>query len=205
MIAKPAMTWKGAHGSNFQHGRPFDPSTGTPYRVKLIVVHVMDGSLFGSTTEVLMQLPKGLAKSWHYGIGWDWVNRAKVGLIPPEIFQHVLDVDTAFHAGTLGKKKPSASSIVRHEQRIASEARRVITPNDYSIGIECHGTKSVWHSKLTPTLVHLIAWLCQQHGLKASRDTIIGHYEIDADRRANCPGRNCDLNQIVKDVQTLLG
>ncbi len=202
MIATPRIKWKGAHPSNFRAGRIPDLSSGVPFKPQLIVVHVMDGSLFGSTTEILSQLPQGLQKSWHYAIGWDWANRAKVGLIDPEIFQHVHVEDTAFHAGTLGKNPTSA--IVRKMQQEASQEKRVINANDYSIGIECHGTKSVWHKRLTPTLVHLIAWLCETHGLKASRDTIVGHYEIDADRRKECPGRNCNLNQIVRDVQVML-
>jgi N-acetyl-anhydromuramyl-L-alanine amidase AmpD len=187
-------------------GRPFNNAAKQPFGVELIVVHVMDGSLFGSTTEVMQQLPPGRAKSWHYGIGWDYANRSKVGLTVPEIFQHVRDSDTAFHAGTVGKSP--ASSIVRRNQAQFVDANGVIkargTPNDYSIGIECHGTGSVWHKILTPTLVRLIAWLCEKHSLPANRDTIVGHYEIDAERRANCPGRNCNLLKIVDDVQHML-
>lgn len=198
MIQAPNIKWKPAHVSNFRTGRRLNPEDGLPFKPQLIVVHVMDGSLFGSTTEVMMQLPPGRAKSWHYGIGWDWANRSKVGLTVPEIFQHVRDTDTAFHSGTVGKAP--ASSIVRKHQIDGFRG----TPNDYSLGIECHGTGSVWHKILTPTLVHLIAWLCEKHKLPANRETIVGHFEVDAERRLNCPGRNCPLNRIVKDVQHML-
>jgi N-acetyl-anhydromuramyl-L-alanine amidase AmpD len=154
----------------------------------------MDGSLYGSAAEIIMQLPQGRAKSWHYAIGWPWELRSKVGLVDPVIYQHVKDDDTAFHAGTIGKQP--ASKLVQHY--------RATNPNEYSLGIECHGTGSVWHKKLTPTLVHLLAWLCQTHGLKANRDTIVGHHGIDAERRANCPGKNCNLLKIVDDVQHML-
>lgn len=202
MIQQPKpLTWKPAHTSNFRVGRALNPiNAHEPFKPQLIVVHVMDGSLFGTTTEFQMQLPKGKAKSSHYGIGWDWPDRAKVGLSIPQIFQFVKDKDTAFHAGTVGKAP--ASAMVRNIRSNYPNAG--FTANDYSIGIECHGTGSVWHKNLTPVLVHLIAWLCQHHGLKANRETIVGHYEIDAERRANCPGKNCNLLKIVDDVQYML-
>lgn len=133
-----------------------------------IVVHIMEGSLKG-TDSWFMSSYSGV--SAHYGVGRNGT-----------IHSYVDEKNTAFHAGIVNK--PSWKNIPAD----------IVNPNAVTIGIEHEGTsKSDWTKSMKEASASLIADICKRWNITPSRDTVIGHYEIDKIRRPNCPAVNKNI------------
>jgi N-acetyl-anhydromuramyl-L-alanine amidase AmpD len=82
-----------------------------------------------------------------------------------------------------------------------------INPNFYTVSIEHEGLYSETKGKITAQqlastkILHkfIIQYVKDafDHDIVPSRDTIIGHYEINPIRRPNCPGEEYPFNEII--------
>jgi len=131
------------------------------YKPEIIVVHISAGTLDSMTSWFST---KDSQVSAHYGVGKDG-----------RIMQYVEEANKAWHAGNV--RNPSFKLY-----------KQGINPNNYTIGIENEGMDLAQASELQlNTLCELIKDICLRWGIKISRDTIIGHYQIDGVVKANCP------------------
>ena len=176
------IKFKGCHPTNFRKGR-------SGYKPEVIVIHIMDGTLYGTDSHFMTQRPN--PSSAHYGIGCEWDDRASPNW-PVAVHQYVNDEDTAFHAGWI--KKPTWQHF---RKRLIGNIQTNINPNYYTIGIECQGKpEDIWKEKMYITLADLVAIEANAWQIPIDRDHIIGHREIDMVNKPNCPGQ-CDLEKLV--------
>lgn len=142
-------------------------------RPDVIVVHIMEGSMSG-TDAWFRRLPGSKDPvSAHYGV-------SKAG----EVRQWVADEDQAWHAG---KRVAPTAAIVKE---------RDLSPNLYSIGIECEGfAKDEPTSMQLASLAELVQEIAARHQIPLTRRHIIGHREIRANKP--CPGK-IDVDLVVK-------
>ena len=141
---------------------------------RAIVIHIMSGTLIG--TDAWFQNPKAQA-STHYGIG-------KKG----EIHQYVEEADMAWHAGTI--INPTWKGL-----------NPKVNANKELIGIEHEGQSTdVWTEEMKNASAELIADICKRWGIEINRDNIIGHYQLSAGRRDNCPAQGRDKVGIIEQL-----
>lgn len=134
------------------------------YKPEAIVIHIMAGTLVG--TDSWFQ-SKTSSVSAHYGIG-----------LNGEIHQYVQEDKAAWHAGVV--TNPSWKLL-----------KPDINPNKYTIGIEHEGQlDTVWTPEMKKASAGLIADICSRWSIPIDRDHIIGHYQINAVNRPNCPAMN---------------
>lgn len=154
--------WKGS--PNFWIGRK-------GYKPELVVIHIMDGTLFG--TDAWFANPASQVSA-HYGIG-------KSG----EIHQYVKEEDAAWHAGRVDA--PSSKLIKTN-----------VNPNLYTIGIEHEGKpEDKWTDAMKQASALLICDICQHWQIPIDRNHIIGHYEIYS-KKPNCPSHDKKIiNELV--------
>lgn len=104
------------------------------------------------------------------------------------ILQLVKDEDTAWHAGAVNK--PSW------------KLYDGTNPNRYTIGIEHEGFS---HESLTEAQYQATLWLhrqlIQKYNIPVDSDHIIGHYQIDSVRKANCPGPKFPWDRLFADLK----
>ncbi len=154
------------------------------YRPIAIVVHIMDGFLSG--TDAWFNDPRCPASA-HYGIG-------KTG----EIHQYVDEADTAWHAGSISK--PNWTLLKRDNQGNS------INPNRYTIGVEHEGKSGeVWTDATYQSSAWLIKDIANRWVIPIDRDHIVGHYQIDLDRRSGCPGKGIDFDKLINLARQLAG
>lgn len=145
-----------------QYSPNFDSREG--YRPEAIVIHIMDGTLEGTTDWFSKWKSKVSA---HYGIG-------KNG----EVCKYVPESLRAWHCGVVNF--PSWKLL-----------KAGINPNFYTIGIEHEGTPTFeWTEATKISSSELIREICLRWNIPIDRDHVIGHYEIDSLRRPNCPAVN---------------
>lgn len=142
------------------------------FKPEIIVVHISAGSL--SSMDSWFANPLSNASA-HYGIGRDGVT----------IHQYVEEDKAAWANGAVSNPtfklyKPN------------------VNPNLYSISIENEGQDLM----LAPAeqlnlLCELIKDICKRHNIPMDRDHIIGHYEINALNRPNCPSSTHAIIDII--------
>ncbi len=138
---------------NFTKGR-------NGYKPEIIVIHIMAGTLEGTSS--WFKDPKSQVSA-HYGVG-----------VKGQKIRYVLDTDTAWANGRVDKPnfklyKPG------------------INPNLYTLSIEHEGQDL---SKGTATMIEtsakLVKELADKYGIPLDRDHVIGHYQIYG-LKPNCP------------------
>lgn len=157
---------------NFTEGR-------NGYKVELIVIHIMAGTLAG--TDSWFGSPKSKV-STQYGIG-------KKG----EVHQYVGEGDMAWHAGRV-----SNPSFKLYKPNV--------NPNWYTIGIEHEGEDL--SKDITPEMhaasASMIASIAKRHNIPLDRDHVIGHYQV-FDQKPNCPATDKsiidDLLSTAREIQ----
>lgn len=142
----------------------------------LIVLHTMAGSLPGTLAH--FQNPASKVSS-HYGVG-------RKG----EIHQYVKETDGAWTNGRV--MKPSSAQIIHRRGN----------PNQYTITIEFEGKDR--GGAVDEPQYQAGLWLIQQiaarWNIPLTREFIIGHYEIDAVNKANCPGPFFPWERLMKEL-----
>lgn len=159
----------GCASGNFHHGRGGHAIAG-------IAIHVEAGSepgtisWFGNPTSHV---------SAHYSV-------SKAG----EVYQHVYEQDTAYHAGT----------VVRPTWPLLPEG---VSPNSLLVGIEHEGLAGdEWPEAQYQASAELVADICRRQRIPLDRLHVIGHHEIRADKA--CPGRG-DVDRLVALALTIQG
>lgn len=148
------------------------------YRPQAIVIHIAQGTLQGAYN--WFNTPSSKASS-HYMVG-------KSGAI----WQFVKERDTAWHAGAA--RNPSWNKL-----------KPGVNPNLYTIGIEHEGYfNQKWSNQMYNSSTELVADICKRYGLKANKDTIIGHYRINSVTRSTCPGSGVNLDKFIIKVNQIL-
>lgn len=141
------------------------------YKPKLVVIHIMDGSLLG-TDEWFSNINSRVSS--HYGVGLDG-----------EIHQYVLEENTAFTEGNV--RNPTAKLLIKN-----------VNPNYYCLSIENEGHDlSLAPEMQLNVLAALIKELCDKHNIPIDRDHIIGHFEIDSVVKVNCPSPDHRIMDII--------
>jgi len=148
------------------------------YKPELIVVHIMDGTLFGTDTYFADTTSQ---RSSHYGIG-----------IMGDIHQYVALENSAWTEGNV--REPTAKLLKKN-----------VNPNYYCISIENEGHNL--DLALQPqmhTLISLIYQLCLEFKIPIDRNHIIGHFEIDSIVKGHCPSPDHKImDRIVAKVVAL--
>lgn len=88
---------------------------------------------------------------------------------------------------------------------------RKTNANYYTIGIEHEGFSSQGGGKLTPEQFkatvwlhkHIIAEVKRIYGIDIpiDREHIVGHYQVDPIRKPNCPGKNFQWDDLIKELK----
>jgi len=142
-------------------------------QVKMIVVHVMDGTLAGTDAWFAQSVSEVSA---HYGIGLDGT-----------VHQYVDEGDEAWHAGVID------------DPTVALEPGA--NPNWYSIGIEHEGFVAAgrlprpWSEDQLAASAELIADIAKRYNIPIDTDHVVGHHAIYA--LHNCPGPDCPLDTLI--------
>ncbi|GAB3389078.1 N-acetylmuramoyl-L-alanine amidase [Lysobacter fragariae] len=168
-----ASRFAAAHANNFRVGRKNNTA------VDRIVIHITAGgpkiggtiAWFQNGNRINERTGKRIQSSAHYIVGRDG-----------EVVQMVRNADTAWHASQV---------------------------NSRSIGIEHNANKPSRGNPrdLPPTeaqyeaSARLVAWLCQQYGLPADRDHIVGHMEASPRDNHDCPSSYWDWDHYMACVQ----
>lgn len=145
-------------------------------RPVVIVCHIMAGSLAG--TDSWFNNPQSKASA-HFGVGKDGT-----------IHQYVAEEDAAWANGRVqGVPWPAWADKPR------------VNPNLRSLSIEHEGqpddglTEAQYQASLA-----LIRYLCERWAIPPDREHIIGHYQIDAINRPNCPGPRFPWERLIRDL-----
>lgn len=146
------------HKDNFVAGR-------NGYRPEAIVIHIMEGSLTGTDQWFGGDNIKyGIYSSAHEGIG-------KNG----DVHVWVEPDDTAYHAGRVNQ--PVWPGIKKNA------FGGIINPNKYTYGIENEGFRGErWTEEQIVSLVERVRLVCARFQIVPSRQTIVSHHEITADK-----------------------
>lgn len=151
------------------------------YQPEAIVIHIMQGTLFGTDSWFQSAISKS---SSHYGIG-------KWG----EVHQYVNENDTAFHCTRINA--PTWSGIKQTDSGL------YINPDYYTIGIEHEGDiNTEWTENMYETSAQLISEVCRRWNIPADRNHIIGHHEVYSIKK--CPGNVVDIHRLIAMAQTHL-
>lgn len=147
------------------------------YKPKLIVIHIMDGTLTG--TDSWFANPASQVSS-HYGVGFN-----------AEVHQYVQEDKKAWTQGNV--RKPTAKLLIPG-----------VNPNLYCLSIENEGHDL---SKAPQTQLNAICELLKamstRYSIPLDRDHVLGHFEIDSVVKANCPSPDhMILDKIVVMCQT---
>ncbi len=122
---------------------------------KAVVLHVSAGGM--SSIDSWFSDPKSQVSA-HYGI-------SKTG----EVHQYVSEKDSAWAVGVV--ERPTWKLIQK------------VNPNWYTISIEHEGFKNtVWTEPRKQASAELVFGICKRNNIPITRENIIGHYEIDAEK-----------------------
>jgi N-acetyl-anhydromuramyl-L-alanine amidase AmpD len=146
------------------------------YKPELIVIHISAGSL--TSMDSWFNTPNSQASA-HYGVGKDGVT----------VHQYVQEDKKAWHAGRVNN--PSFTLY-----------KPGINPNLYTIGIENEGLDlDKAPVEQIRTLCELIKDIAARWNIPLDREHIIGHFQIDAINRPNCPSPN---HAVIDEIVALL-
>jgi len=152
---------------NFSPGRK-------SYKPEAIVIHIMQGTLYGTDSWFQSTISKTSA---HYGIG-------KFG----EVHQYVNEKDAAYHAGRVNA--PTWELIKQTENGL------YISPDYYTIGIEHEGdVNTEWTDEMYNASSSLIRAISLRWDIPIDRKHIIGHHEIYSLKK--CPGNVVDIYKLI--------
>ena len=136
------------------------------YKPEIIVIHISTNTLASMIS--WFNTPSSQASA-HYGIGKDGT-----------ILQYVEESNKAWTQGNV--KNPTAKII---KERIG------INPNLFCLSIENEGQDLQYAPEIQlQTLCDLIKDIASRWNIKISRNTVIGHWEIDSKNRNYCPSPN---------------
>ncbi len=154
---------------------------------QIIVNHISEGSM--SSMINWFTSPNNTGSSAHFGV-------SKKG----EIYQFVKIEDCAWANGLTSGIENATAELVRQKGKD-------INPNWYSVSIEHEGVYKETKGALTPEQLeatkilhrYIIEYIKDKYGyeIEPSRNTIIGHFEIDKKQRANCPGDLFPFREII--------
>jgi len=166
-----SIVWKGS--TNFWSGRQGNTAVA-------IVDHIMEGSI--ESAHSWFKTRRNDASS-HFGIARDG-----------RIWQWVKVEDTAWANGIV--ENPDASL-----DWLTEGVKKKINPNILTISIEHEGHSG---EPIPDTQYQASLWLhrylCKNYNIRTDRQHIIGHYQITARSRANCPGPSFPWNQLISDL-----
>lgn len=149
------------------------------YKPEAIVIHIMQGTLYGTDSWFQSTVSKASA---HYGIG-------KAG----QIHQYVNEKDTAYHAGRVNA--PQWGLIRQNENGL------YINPDYYTIGIEHEGDiNTEWTSEMYEASSRLIRAISLRWNIPLDRKHIIGHNEIYSLKK--CPGNVVNIHKLITLAKT---
>ncbi len=171
LIAASTISWKGS--PNFWSGRNNQP-------ILAICDHIMEGTL--ETTNDWFKNRRSEVSS-HFGVGQDG-----------RIWQWVHADDTAWANGIM--QSPDTSLDWLNEC-----VQKGINPNQRTISIEHEGhSGKPWPEKQYQATLWLHRFLCATYNIKSDRQHIVGHYQIMAHDRANCPGSTFPWQRLITDL-----
>lgn len=173
----PEIIWRGASDANHFWGRDG--------KVPIAIVnHIIAGPGVGSIEAADSWFKNPAAEaSTHFGV-------AKDG----RIWQWVSVQNAAFANGDVTTYDASIPWLVQ-------AIKNGVNVNYLTVGIEHEGQPG---DGLSETQYQASLWLqtklVREWGIKISRQTIIGHYQIDGEGRKNCPGSKFPWQRLINDL-----
>ena len=163
--------------------KPAAPSNYTVGRaskaITHVVIHVEAGTEAG--TQTWFANPKAHVSA-HYSVGKDG-----------QVYQHVAETNTAWHAGIPFPYTWNEPSKDPHNQ---------MNPNAYTIGIEHEGfAADPWPDAQVQASAALVANICGRYHIPIDRIHVVGHHEIYAGH--DCPSTGCPIDKLVAAAQAM--
>jgi N-acetyl-anhydromuramyl-L-alanine amidase AmpD len=168
------IQWRGTNDNNFWAGREGES-------VVAICDHIMQGT--EESSDGWFKNPNSQVSA-HFGVAkdgriWQWVdmaNRAWANGIPESP-----DMSVPFIADAINRKK---------------------NPNDFTVSIEHEGnTGDVIPEAQYQATLWLHRYIMSKYpAIKPDRNHIIGHYQISAKSRPNCPGKGFPWTRLMNDL-----
>jgi N-acetylmuramoyl-L-alanine amidase len=144
------------------------------YKPQAIIIHIMQGTLYGTDSWFQSSISKTSA---HYGIG-------KMG----QIHQYVNEKDTALHVNRVNA--PTWSLIKSWDNGL------YLNPNYYTIGIEHEGDyNNEWTDEMYEISGKLISEISLRWNIPINRQHIIGHHEIYSLKK--CLATAVDIHKLI--------
>ncbi len=151
------------------------------YRPRAIVIHVMEGTVRGTTAHFSNP---NVFTSYNYGVG-------KNG----KVYMWVQDENASWANGKV--QRPLWRGVIPNPNK----PREFINPNLYTISVAREGFN---YELCTPEQYDSLKWIvklmAEKWRIPISRNTIIGHYEIDRIGKPLCPGK-LNLDYFVKELK----
>lgn len=143
-----------------------------------VVMHVMEGWL-STMVRWAEERPAFHQASYHLGLGLDG-----------RIVQFVPIDNPAWHAGR-------RDDGVNPTWPLWEPSRN---PGGHTVAIAREGfAKDPWTPEQLEAAPKVIAWAMEQHGIEPSRETLIGHYELNPITRAHDPG-HWDKDRMLDEI-----
>ncbi len=164
-------------------------------RATAVVMHVMEGWL-STMIRWSQERPVFHEASYTVGLGLDG-----------RIVQFVPIDNPAWHAGRRDyvdaqgrsvKRSDSGARLLEPTWPLWEPSRN---PGGHTVAIAREGfAKNPWTPEQLEAAPKVIAWAMEQHDIIPSRETLIGHYELNSITRANDPGGNWDKDRMLDEI-----
>lgn len=197
MIIQPPVVWRPA--------RTFGIPRGTPGRhahtIQAIVLHCVSRPMEHSSADTGRVYRDNRARAEHASLHYVINERGAIQ-------QNVADANIAWSMLRYDSNFPAPYPM--DISWTVADANPGITPDYYviSIGIEqpsdarpqgCTGCEELAEGAARAALVHLLAWLCQQHSIPVDAEHIVLHRDIDASAAHEC-GECVHLLDIISET-----
>lgn len=187
-VVRPPVEFVGAHRDHWELGRM---ANGKQIFMEATVQHVAEGSLAGGIEWVNMSAAQHAAAgapgvgSWNYMVG-------KSG----RVVQAVSTNDTPYFHGEISRPKAKLVWDNGWTDELKYGSPGFVSPNKWAGGVEREGIHQDRPTKVqldVMAVVHAMIWedqivaFADKTGAVLDFDHLLGHNEINADNRANCP------------------
>ena len=173
------IEWRGS--PNFSEGR-------RGQRVMAICDHIMDGTMASSDSWFKQTTFENSRVSAHFGVGrsgliYQWVNTNSTawangwGVPPPKLYDSSLNWLQPVISGTINLNALTVS--IEHE----GQSGQSLTEPQYQSSFALH------------------KYVVSKFNIMLDRQHIIGHYQINSDTRAGCPGNGFPWDRLLNDLK----
>mgnify|MGYP003620761283 CR=1 FL=1 len=198
MIVRPPVVWRPARTFGIPRGAPGRHS----YTIQGIVLHCVSRPMEQSSADTGRVYRDNRARAEHASLHYVINERGAIQ-------QNVADANIAWSMLRYDSNFPAPYPLPGITWTVADDNPGV-TPDYYvlSIGVEqpsdnrtqgCTGCEELAVDETRAALVHLLAWLCQEHSIPVTDEFIVLHRDIDEAATGEC-GECVHLLDIITEV-----